>query len=1386
MATTKQILGKVVITNKGEWNPSNVYETLDVVTYQGSSYMSKVYDNNCLPTDDNKWQLLAKKGDTYEVSETDIENIAKQITENANSDFNKNVVEKTETFNSNAKTKTTKFNENANTTVDSYNTNAEQKLKEYNENDTTKLKKYNDNATSSVDNYNTNASTKLNEYNTNSVDKLKEYNDNATKVFNNYNSNATTKLDGYNTNSDTKLKEYNDNASQKINEYNEHSKELGDKIDSTRKELDRVKNEILDQGLSNGSFIHLEDSAMAELQELSIDGVLKQETTKGLNFWFNATKSQGTSNGITFTLNENGTYIVNGKNDNSGNSFVFLNSNSNKLFLKAGTYYTIKPSIYGIGVTGVYTLDDQNKYIRLSDMDKGTFTLEQDTELQIYIEVPKGTVTVFNNFIFYPMIAIREVTEEDYEPYTGCQPSPSPDYEQPISVITGSQKLISCNKNLFNKDDFKILEGYYIGTAGNVGQATSNSIIYMPIKSNTSYSIQKISSNRFRVGTYNTLDILGKTLNNVIKNLDDTVTSYVLNNNNDKYLFFQYLGGDTNEQEILDSIQIEEGSIPTQFVEHQESSLTFDIPDGEFVGRIDDTYKDELAVVYNETDGQFHKILKKKVGRTIITNDNIDTLNAWLDNSKSVPALVIAKKQLGLEANWKLKMALTNRYTEISSYNDVRSDTFALNFQIANVWFLDERFTDLDTAKQLIIGTEIYVVLAESYEVDLGVCDMPITFDKISNLFVDNELSPETNIKYYRNFKETIQNIQNGKQDNLTAGDDIVLENNTISLSKDVNHSIAANKNEIERVKNAVLNTGDSTDTFVHLEDSAMAELQDLSVDGVLKQETTKGKQLYDYKDIYRKHDEFLSDENDWITVSGTNVDGNSVKYLNYYTNKSALLKPNTTYKLVLEIKEFYNKLSSSTKQTLIALCGTDNSSQYASNKQIMFCDLQKKIYVYDITTRDDFDNTTLMNRDFIAIAPGDEISITYRLSILESSDVTADTFVYEKFTGGQPSPSLDYEQPISVLDGSPKLISCNNNLFNSYSLKNAEPRFITNIESDGTIIVENVTISNGFCDTNRTLKQLCPSLKVGETVYFYCETDFRENNSLKKTIYLNKSKYAMYFVDGSDCSRVITQDDLDSDVIVYGGYNAISHIKIGISYKPINFYEAHQESLLTINIPEKEFLGYISEKYKDKLVNTYKEEDNQFHKILKKNIGKMTLNGSENIFSQGQNSKGLYCYIIKLDKKPRSLTLGGKSNYFPYSWNWHSNTPCFYCVEEASTITIVTAFSTLEEFKSWLSAHKVEFYYILAEPYEIDLGICDMPFSYDKVTNIFTDNELNPIINTKYYRNFTKTIQNLQVNEKELKQELIEINSRLSALETANSNVVSNSMQIEEGKVSE
>ena len=56
-------LGHVSPLYKGAYNSGTTYTEMDVVTYQGSSYVSKIDNNTSLPTDTTKWQMLASKGD---------------------------------------------------------------------------------------------------------------------------------------------------------------------------------------------------------------------------------------------------------------------------------------------------------------------------------------------------------------------------------------------------------------------------------------------------------------------------------------------------------------------------------------------------------------------------------------------------------------------------------------------------------------------------------------------------------------------------------------------------------------------------------------------------------------------------------------------------------------------------------------------------------------------------------------------------------------------------------------------------------------------------------------------------------------------------------------------------------------------------------------------------------------------------------------------------------------------------------------------------------------------------------------------------------------------------------------------------------------------------
>lgn len=62
MSRIYRTLGTVAMTPKGEYDSSAYYERLDIVIYNGSSYVAIQSTNGNLPTNTTYWQLLAQKG----------------------------------------------------------------------------------------------------------------------------------------------------------------------------------------------------------------------------------------------------------------------------------------------------------------------------------------------------------------------------------------------------------------------------------------------------------------------------------------------------------------------------------------------------------------------------------------------------------------------------------------------------------------------------------------------------------------------------------------------------------------------------------------------------------------------------------------------------------------------------------------------------------------------------------------------------------------------------------------------------------------------------------------------------------------------------------------------------------------------------------------------------------------------------------------------------------------------------------------------------------------------------------------------------------------------------------------------------------------------------
>ena len=186
-----------------------------------------------------------EKGDTYEISEEDLQAVANELAENANSTFNTNVEEKTAEFDSNAENKTTEFNSNVETqttnTTNAISTAKEEAITEFNNNATTQMEAYNNNATTKTSEYNANVENKTTAFNstvtnatntaTTAVENaqtnaITEFNNNVTTQTEAYNNNATAQTEAYNNNATTQTETYNNNAAAKISEYNENASSL--------------------------------------------------------------------------------------------------------------------------------------------------------------------------------------------------------------------------------------------------------------------------------------------------------------------------------------------------------------------------------------------------------------------------------------------------------------------------------------------------------------------------------------------------------------------------------------------------------------------------------------------------------------------------------------------------------------------------------------------------------------------------------------------------------------------------------------------------------------------------------------------------------------------------------------------------------------------------------------------------------------------------------------------------------------------------------------------------------------------------------------------------------------------------------------------------------
>ena len=199
---------------------------------------------------------------------------------------------------------------------------------------------------------------------------------------------------------------------------------------------------------TNNGENHLADSDDGKIADMMVYGKSEQKSTMGKNLLkLSEANAQGNENGLSATMNADGSISVTGASTSTWSNIIKIN---NECHTDNATYTFSVDKNSGIVIglkLGRTELDDANYQTHRIMQNQLSCTFETGASNEYCSLFLEGlTVGKSYNFTIYPMLELgTEATA--YEPYTGGQPSPSPDYPQEIKSVVKPRVKV-CGKNL--------------------------------------------------------------------------------------------------------------------------------------------------------------------------------------------------------------------------------------------------------------------------------------------------------------------------------------------------------------------------------------------------------------------------------------------------------------------------------------------------------------------------------------------------------------------------------------------------------------------------------------------------------------------------------------------------------------------------------------------------------------------------------------------------------------------------------------------------------------------------------------------------------------------------------------------------------------------------
>lgn len=516
---------------------------------------------------------------------------------------------------------------------------------------------------------------------------------------------------------------------------------------------------------ASGEIVSVDDAIAYKTFNVTVDGASEQETTTGKNNLNNTLISQ-TLNGLNIQINEDKSVKIQGTANKNTN--IVLNR---KPEINTGTY-----TLYGCK-TFIESEEANGWWNAENEPIAKTFTTKPTLSSQgFFIYIENGQTV---NKTYYPMLLKGTYTNEnigDYEPYTGGQPSPNPDYPQEIATLT-FDKITRRGKNYLNiEDGSQTING--VTVTKNNGKITVNGTA-----TNTCFFPISKPIDNFRPGKYVLSTNNSKTLNNnqnllrIMKEdntgyLDSTITNFSKINNttifnitsdddvNNAYLLLRI---DTGT--VLDNFvfypQLEQGPQATDGEPYQGQTYDIDLQGNEMV-ELPNGVKDELVI-----DKYGNVSLIKNVGKVVFDGSEDEYwANTYGTNLFDLQDYFNSQNQFVQQA-----IALSNYYI----YNSVQSSInenlengeFALQKIkipmgiVYNVFFKNNSCSTVDEWKAWLQehNTTIYYQLEEPQTILLGkLTDIITTLNGTNNISINGNLPTTISTTYALDIKKYIDN----------------------------------------------------------------------------------------------------------------------------------------------------------------------------------------------------------------------------------------------------------------------------------------------------------------------------------------------------------------------------------------------------------------------------------------------------------------------------------------------------------------------------------------------------------------------------------------------------------------------------------------------------